>query len=108
MRLAELQSAGLLELLDVELARALGRVPEILALQLEKEQLGMLPSLDQLQLLILPTEIFDDSPEWIKDLKAELPNTKIVPGTGLCLGSGWLLLLIPFILAFRYFFRFKN
>jgi len=106
----QLQVVELINCSEINDLSPLQTLPElgILALQMEKEQLSMLPSLDQLQLLILPTEIFDDSPEWIKDLKAELPNTKIVAGTGLCLGSGWLLLLIPFILAFRYYFRFKN
>ena len=76
-------------------------------LQLEKEQLGMLDSLEQLKLLILSSEVFDDNPEWVNELRASLPNTKIVPGSGLCLGSGWLLLLLPFILIFRHFFRRK-
>jgi len=78
-----------------------------LILQLEKEQLAMLNSLEQLNLLILTDKVFEDNPEWVKELRASLPNTTIVPGSGLCLGSGWLLLLLPFILIFRYFFRRK-
>ena len=78
-----------------------------LVLQLEKEQLTMIDSLDQLKLLILTSEIFDDNPEWVKELSSSLPNTTIVPGSGLCLGSGWLILLLPFILLFRYLFRKK-
>jgi hypothetical protein len=80
---------------------------QTLVLQLEKEQLTMIDSLVQLKLLILTNEIFDDNPEWVKELSSSLPNTTIVPGSGLCLGSGWLILLIPFILLFRYLFRQK-
>jgi len=79
----------------------------ILVLQLEKEQLSKLDSLEQLKLLILTNEVFEDNPEWIKELRASLPSTTIVPGSGLCLGSGWLLLLLPFILIFRHFSRRK-
>jgi len=79
-----------------------------LALFLEKEQLVGLDSLKQLELLILTDELFDDNTEWIKELRASLPNTKIVPGSGMCLGSGWLLLLFPLILLFRLSFRRKE
>ena len=66
----------------------------------------MLDSLEQLKLVILTSEVFEDNPEWIKELRVSLPNTTIVPGSGLCLGSGWLILLLPFILLFRYLFRY--
>ena len=78
-----------------------------LILYLEKEQLTMLDSLEQLKFIVLTNEVFEDNPEWIKELRTALPNCVIVPGSGLCLGSGWLLLLLPFILIFRYLFRHK-
>jgi len=78
---------------------------KILLLQLEINQLNMLDSLDQVELVGLTSEVFEDNPEWIRELRISLPNTTIVPGSGICLGSGWLLLLLPFILIFRYFFR---
>ena len=78
-----------------------------LVLLLEKEQLTLLDSLKQLKLIVLTNEMFDDSPLWVKELRTTLPDTIIVPGSGLCLGSGWLLLLLPFILLFRYIFRLK-
>ncbi len=80
----------------------------ILVLQLEKDQLTALDSLEQLKLVVLTNEVFEDSPEWIKELRESLPYSTIVPGSGLCLGSGWLLLLLPFILIFRYLFRQKE
>jgi hypothetical protein len=44
----------------------------------------------------------------IAGLKKALPQTYIVPGSGYCLGSGWLLLMLPFLLMavlFRAIFR---
>ncbi len=79
-----------------------------LVLQLELEQLGMLEALDQLEMLILTDEVFEDNPDIIKELRASLPNTTIVPGSGICLGSGWLIVLIPLILLFRQVFRTKK
>jgi len=108
-RLAQLEVVELndcSEITDLSPLQALSKL-NILVLQLEKEQLGMLDSLEQLKLLILTSEVFDDNPEWVNELRASLPNTKIVPGSGLCLGSGWLLLLLPFILIFRHFLRRK-
>ena len=73
----------------------------ILALQLEQEQLSGLDSLTQLELLILSDDLFTNNSIWISELRASLPSTQVVPGSGLCLGSGWLLLLLPLILLFR-------
>lgn len=81
---------------------------KILQLQLDYDQLSLLDSLDQLELLILSSYMFDDNPEWISELRTSLPNTKIVPGSGICLGSGWLLLLLPLIMLFRYFSGTKS
>ena len=58
--------------------------------------------LNDLELLILNSDIFDDDSVQIEKLKAALPETNIYPGGGFCLGSGWLLLMIPFILLMRY------
>jgi len=74
----------------------------ILALNLEKDQLSGLDSLKHLELLIVSDDLFNDNPNYISDLRSSLPNTKVVPGSGLCLGSGWLLLLLPLILFFRF------
>ena len=108
-RLTQLEVVELIDCWEINDLDPLLKLPKLqtLVLQLEKEQLTMIDSLVQLKLLILTNEIFDDNPEWIKELSSSLPNTTIVPGSGLCLGSGWLILLIPFILFFRYFFRQK-
>lgn len=80
----------------------------ILTLDLEEEQLNGLDSLQQLDLLIVSEDLFDDNPNYISDLRSSLTDTKVVPGSGLCLGSGWLLLLLPLILTFRFVLRRKD
>jgi len=44
----------------------------------------------------------------IVDLQNSMPNTIIAANEGLCLGSGWLLLLFPAIIAFGLFFRSRS
>jgi hypothetical protein len=64
-------------------------------------------SLKSLKYLSLPYDLLNDS--IIKaDLQKSLPGTVIVANQGVCLGSGWLLLIIPLILAFRFFTLHKS
>jgi len=107
--LSQLEVAELLDCPEITDLLPLNQVQSlrVLALQLEEEQLTGLDSLKQLELLILTDELFNDNPDWIKDLRASLPQVQIVPGSGMCLGSGWLLLLLPLILLFRFRFRQK-
>lgn len=109
-RFTQLEVVELIDCAEIVNLAPLMGLPDLhtLILQLEQEQLSKLDSLKQLKTLILTDEVFDDNPEWIKELRASLPDTEIIPGSGLCLGSGWLLLLLPFILIFRYYFRHKK
>jgi hypothetical protein len=66
------------------------------------ENLG---SLKQLKMVIISSEVFEHTPERIDELRNQLPDALIVPGNGLCMGSGWLLMLLPMILIARFFFR---
>jgi hypothetical protein len=93
--------------------------PQVLDLSLLREQENLkflilqtdtifpehLEMLDQLELIILGKEIFEKSPDLISELRTQLPDTQIVPGSGLCLGSGWLLLILPLIIVSRILFR---
>ena len=56
--------------------------------------------LKRLRYLSLPDSIYSDSLQ-ISKIKEKIPNCIIVPSRGLCLGSGWLLLIIPAMLLFR-------
>ena len=98
------------DLIDCENVVDLGPLKEmdnmkILALYPYDEWPQNLESLTQLELIILTADIFDNSPELINELRRQLPNTLVVPGSGLCMGSGWLLLLIPMVIVARLLFR---
>ena len=60
--------------------------------------LDPLRELKQLELLVIEQDVYDDPEAGIAELKDSLPGTRVVPGGGFCLGSGWILLLIPVIL----------
>ena len=55
-----------------------------------------------LKFLSLPEEILDDEKK-VSLLKENLPETIIVPSGGICLGSGWILLFIPFVMIIGLF-----
>lgn len=61
-------------------------------------------SLKQLRFLSLPEDNFKDSAH-INALQKALPGCIIVPNSGACLGSGWLLLIIPLTLFFGIMLR---
>jgi hypothetical protein len=65
-------------------------------------------TLTSLKYLSLPHDFLADSVNEA-EIKKSLPGTRIVANEGFCLGSGWLLLLIPLVLIFRFFVRrFQN
>lgn len=66
-----------------------------------------LHNLDRLRYLSLSDEFLKDSVNLIKLQKA-LPNTIITPNSGACLGSGWLLLIIPLAGLWFYFLKPKK
>lgn len=66
--------------------------------------LNTIKSLKSLKYLSLPVKLLDDST--IKeDLQKSLPGTILAANQGICMGSGWLLLIIPLIAVFRVFAR---
>ncbi len=61
-------------------------------------------TLTNLKYLSLPEKFLSDT--FIKaELQKSLPDTRISANEGFCLGSGWLLLLIPLVLAIRFIAR---
>lgn len=65
-----------------------------------------LHNLDYLRYLSLSDKFLKDSVNAAK-LQRELPNTIITPNSGACLGSGWLLLIIPLAVMWFYFSHAK-
>jgi hypothetical protein len=66
-----------------------------------------LSKLTNLKYLSFPEESFTDS-AYLALMKRNFPNTTIVPNSGVCLGSGWILLLIPLVLIFKFVYRDKT
>lgn len=73
-----------------------------LILNLEETDLSQLSTLNHPELIVLNADLYEDSEERIAELREKLPDTEIVPGSGLCLGSGWLLLLLPLVVLVRF------
>jgi hypothetical protein len=48
-----------------------------------------------LEFLGLPAEAFDKDPDQVARIRTELPRALVVPAVPYCLGSGWILLVIP-------------
>jgi hypothetical protein len=64
-------------------------------------------TLTNLKYLSVPDKFLSD--KFIKaELQKSLPNTRIAANEGFCLGSGWLLLLIPLVLIIRFFGKRQN
>jgi hypothetical protein len=69
--------------------------------------IASIKTLRNLKYLSLPYDFLDDSVNRA-ELQKSLPGTRIVPNEGFCMGSGWLLLLIPLVLIIRSFTGRKN
>jgi hypothetical protein len=65
-----------------------------------------LHTLKQLRYLSIPEKNKADS-TYVQTLKKSLPGCIIVPNTGACMGSGWLLLLVPTVFLFSLVFPRK-
>lgn len=63
-----------------------------------------LNDLRNLKYLSLPEDSYADT-AYLALMKKNFPNTTIVPNSGVCLGSGWILLLIPLVLLFHFISR---
>lgn len=99
-----------LEIVDITNNRKISTLQQLLKLQGlygltvsdTISDLATVKSLKTLKYLSVPSYVLKDST--IKsDLKNALPATTIVANEGICLGSGWLLLVFPIILILRIF-----
>ena len=58
-------------------------------------------TLKSLRFVGVPAEVFTKSPDQVMAIQKALPDALVVPVSGLCLGSGWIILLIPAVGAAR-------
>ena len=59
------------------------------------QDLGPLRDLKSLRLVVLAEKTFKEQADQVADLKKALPSAQVVMGAPVCLGSGWILLLVP-------------
>ena len=72
-----------------------------LALNDTVTDIATIKTLSSLKYLSLPHDFLAD-PARNAEIKGSLPGTRIVANEGFCLGSGWLLLLLPLVLILRF------
>jgi hypothetical protein len=77
---------------DLSVLSPLGSL-RALSLDLPDIEASQVANIQSLELLVVSDEI--DNIEVFREL---LPNTIVVPGGGFCLGSGWILLILPVVI----------
>ena len=110
--LAAQPSLKVLELLNCENVTDLSPLKEysgleVLTISIDGADLSPLYGMQNLELLTLEQDYFKDSLH-MDALKHALPDTRIVPGGTFCLGSGWLILLIPMIIIWVVLKKWKE
>lgn len=79
-----------------------------LIIDLPGMDLTPLSALSNLQLLVLEENKFEESAEEISRIQEAIPGLKVLPGGGLCLGSGWILIIFPMICVVWIFHHKKR
>ena len=69
------------------------------------KNLEVLSELKSLRFVGVPEEAFTQSPDQVAAIRKALPNALLVQVKGFCLGSGWILLLIPAVWLGRSLWR---
>jgi hypothetical protein len=85
---------------DVSCLKTLRRLQALTLVDVQNlrpETKADLKALKGLRLLVVPPDTFNPPAEEVAELQKALPDTLIVAGKGLCLGSGWLLALVPVV-----------
>ena len=100
-----LQGVELLGCKNLTDISSLTRLQELKALAIGWGEIDYktLQQLEGIELIVIEEESFSAAGDEIAALKEALPGAQIVPGGGFCMGSGWILLILPvFLLAFGY------
>jgi hypothetical protein len=108
--LQALELVGCKEVSDLSSLKQLKGL-KALSLDLPEIDFESLKQLTNVELIVIKQNWFEESASEIAGLKEALPGTHIIPGSGVCMGSGWILLFIPvlLIIAFvRMFLRRYN
>jgi hypothetical protein len=106
----DLEVIELIENDTISSLQALSKLPRLYGLTINDTitDIETVKTLNKLKYLSLPGDFLDD-PLNKSEMQKSLPGTRIAANEGFCLGSGWLLLLIPLVLILRFFGkRFHN
>ncbi|MFN8206565.1 MAG: hypothetical protein U0T82_04060 [Bacteroidales bacterium] len=101
--LPQFKSLQVLEVLDCDSITdltILGGLTRLKALSITSGPVNpmSLGGMDHLSLLVIKPDTGITGENQVRELRSQLPSTLVVPGKGFCLGSGWLLLLIPAVI----------
>jgi hypothetical protein len=67
----------------------------------EFDAVDQVNQLKSLEFLGLPIDTFDNDPEILVQIRTALPHALVVPTSPFCLGSGWILLVMPLAALMR-------
>ncbi len=102
-----------LELIGCEKISDLSAIATMDALQcliidLPDIDLTPLSTMSNLGLLVIEEDKFEESANEISGITEALPGLQVLPGGGLCMGSGWILLLFPMLFLIWLFHQRKK
>jgi hypothetical protein len=102
-----LKSVGLIGCVGIKDLSPLKELKALVAAEIDLPGIDFatLEQLSSIKLLVIGQDQFESSPEKIEALSKALPNAQVVPGGGFCMGSGWILLVLPFFLAAGFLSR---
>lgn len=108
-----LQSLHVLELINCDSLKSIEAIKELksiksLTLACKNINSSSANDMKNLELLILQPDTGKAGELKIMQLRNRLPNTLVVPGKGFCLGSGWILILLPLTGLILFLFRRLN
>ena len=97
-RLQALELVGCNNIDDLSPLEGLG---QLMSLSIDQDAIDYdaLARLEGIGVIVIGQDHFEGPDPGLTALKAALPGTYIVPGGGFCMGSGWILLLLPVILV---------
>jgi len=105
-----LKAVELIECEEITKLSPLTGLEELISLSIFQEEIDFnsLEQLKTVKLITLDLYHFEDSVPGLYKLKAALPGTHIVPGGGFCMGSGWILILLPVVLGAAAIWRLRK
>jgi len=97
----KLEFLSLVDCKGIRDLRLLAKLPALHGLALVKSEARLEPlaQMQGLRFLALDGEYFEKAPVAVQLVEEALPEAAVVEGGGICLGSGWALLLLPALAA---------